>query len=194
MSPISVVTDFSVHTGGERLRLKSFSVENVRSYGKVESLTTTEPISLIIGPNGGGKTNLFDALATVVRRFIIAGRSIAGSQPQDGRPMRELQTNNEVQNLQLEKHNLLLDQDQEIVLDIEVTASDVQAMETIFVSREKMADVASDIRGWNYKFCLDWSEDLPSKRSSSKGSRKTDLPNGAGGILDESSNDGSARG
>ena len=60
------------------MRLKSFSVENVRSYGSAEILSAEESISLIIGPNGGGKTNLFDALATVALDKDISDQAALG--------------------------------------------------------------------------------------------------------------------
>lgn len=52
--------------------LRRVAVENVKSFLAREELILDGPISLLIGPNGGGKTNLLDIAVTMLRRFLFA--------------------------------------------------------------------------------------------------------------------------
>ena len=52
--------------------LRRVAVENFRSFLDRTELILDGPISIAIGPNGGGKTNLLDAIVIALRRFIFA--------------------------------------------------------------------------------------------------------------------------
>ena len=87
------------------MRLKAITVENVRSFLVPQTLEAGLGVSIIVGPNGGGKTNLFDTIAIALRKFVICSRRIV-SDPVEGRPKRRhARDNDEVARLVLEKHN-----------------------------------------------------------------------------------------
>ncbi|HAT8810715.1 TPA: AAA family ATPase, partial [Legionella pneumophila] len=52
------------------MRIKRLEVENVRSFLDKAELILDGKISIIIGPNGGGKTNLLDILVIMLRRYL----------------------------------------------------------------------------------------------------------------------------
>lgn len=54
--------------------LKKITIENVRSFLDRREMDFDGPISIIIGPNGGGKTNLLDVVNTMLRRYLFATR------------------------------------------------------------------------------------------------------------------------
>lgn len=145
------------------MRLKAITVENVRSFLAPQTLEAGLGVSIIVGPNGGGKTNLFDTIAIALRKFVISSRRIV-SDPVEGRPKRRhARDNDEVNRLVLEKHNNARDQDQVISITLEVTQADVAAMADIAGKRERLSEFAKelDIDGWSYKFAIGWDADLP---------------------------------
>jgi putative ATP-dependent endonuclease of the OLD family len=53
------------------LKLRRIRIENVRSFLQSAELLVDGDISIIIGPNGGGKTNLLDTITTTLRRHLL---------------------------------------------------------------------------------------------------------------------------
>jgi predicted ATP-binding protein involved in virulence len=53
------------------MKIRRIKIENARSFLEPEELLLDGDISIVIGPNGGGKTNLLDIAALVIRRFIL---------------------------------------------------------------------------------------------------------------------------
>ncbi len=54
------------------MKLRRVLVENVRSFLEPAELLLDGDISIIIGPNGGGKTNLLDTTTTILRRHLLS--------------------------------------------------------------------------------------------------------------------------
>ena len=54
------------------LKLRHLSVQNVPSVVDQQVLELDGDISILIGPNGGGKTNLLDAGVVSLRRYLFA--------------------------------------------------------------------------------------------------------------------------
>jgi putative ATP-dependent endonuclease of OLD family len=52
--------------------IRKLALQNVRSFLNRQELTLDGAITIIIGPNGGGKTNLLDTLVTMLRRYLLA--------------------------------------------------------------------------------------------------------------------------
>ena len=52
--------------------LKRVAIKNVRSFLDRTELALDGPMTIIIGPNGGGKTNLLDTTVIVLRRYLFA--------------------------------------------------------------------------------------------------------------------------
>ena len=54
------------------MKLRRVLVENVRSFLDSAELLLEGEISIIIGPNGGGKTNLLDTTTTALRKHLLS--------------------------------------------------------------------------------------------------------------------------
>lgn len=54
--------------------LRRIAIENVRSFLERQEVLFDGPITIIIGPNGGGKTNLLDTVVIMLRRYLLATR------------------------------------------------------------------------------------------------------------------------
>ena len=53
------------------MKIRSATIDNCKSYKDPESFTLEDDISLLVGPNAGGKSNAMDILAVVLRRFFL---------------------------------------------------------------------------------------------------------------------------
>ena len=53
------------------MKLRRLGIENVRSFLDREELQLPGELSIIIGPNGGGKTNLLDTAVLALRVFLL---------------------------------------------------------------------------------------------------------------------------
>jgi putative ATP-dependent endonuclease of OLD family len=109
------------------MKLKRFSVQNVRSFMERETLEIDGDISILIGPNGGGKTNLLDAVVVLLRRYLFASRFPAHVPTPENQNRWEFRPNDALNQLNLERHVLAPSGlDQVLEAQIEVTAPDIQ--------------------------------------------------------------------
>ncbi|WP_250534262.1 AAA family ATPase [Caballeronia sp. AZ10_KS36] len=122
------------------MKLLSVRVENVRSFADEQVLRLDGDISIIIGPNGSGKTNLLDAIFVSLRRHIFVSWVAPEDSREPGRPMRfRFQRNDQINHTQLHKHTDLANRDQVITFEIQVTQQDVQNMERIAKKRDVLS-------------------------------------------------------
>jgi putative ATP-dependent endonuclease of the OLD family len=85
--------------------LKRVAVENIRSFLDREELLIDGKISILIGPNGGGKTNLLDAIIVMIRRYLYASTYVVAA-PTVEQPSRHIfQANDALNQLVLEPHS-----------------------------------------------------------------------------------------
>ncbi|MCX8492151.1 MAG: AAA family ATPase [Cyclobacteriaceae bacterium] len=110
------------------MKLRKIKLKNVRSFLEEQTLELSEEISIIIGPNGGGKTNLLDTAVLALRIHLLKSW-IPRHTPIEGQQERFEWVNNDgfAANL-LEKHSTAATEEQRIDLTIEVTPTDVNSM------------------------------------------------------------------
>lgn len=110
------------------MKLRKIKIKNVRSFLEEQTFELAEDISIIIGPNGGGKTNLLDTAVLALRIHLLKSW-IPRHTPVEGQQERFEWTHNDgfSANL-LEKHSAAAADEQRIELTIEVTPTDVESM------------------------------------------------------------------
>jgi len=110
------------------MKLRKIKQKNVRSFLEEQTFELAEEISIIIGPNGGGKTNLLDTAVLSLRIYLLKSW-IPQHSPIEGQQERFQWINNDrfAANL-LEKHSAAPTEEQRIELTIEVTPTDVKSM------------------------------------------------------------------
>lgn len=111
--------------------VKKITIENVRSFLDRREMLFDGPISIIIGPNGGGKTNLLDVLNTMLRRYLFATRYFAQSHDAEQQIQWELRHNDQLNQMLLEKHSSARTRPQYVAIEIEVSQSDIDNMRLI---------------------------------------------------------------
>src|SRR5690606_15585858 len=105
--------------------------ENVRSFQDRREISFDGNISILIGPNGGGKTNLLDTLVGMLRRHVFNAPYYVHS-PQADQPDRwETRYNDSLNHFTFEKHSAARTQGQVVELELEVTEQDISNMRAI---------------------------------------------------------------
>jgi len=107
------------------LKIRKVAIENVRSFLERQVLEVPGDLSIVIGPNGGGKTNLLDTAVIALRHFILKSWVPRHSPAADWQDRYEWVQNDAIQPGALEKHSMGSAKDQIIELELEVTATDI---------------------------------------------------------------------
>jgi putative ATP-dependent endonuclease of OLD family len=53
------------------MKLKRLAIQNIRSFGQKREVEFHDDFTILIGPNGGGKSNLLDVITVGVRQFFL---------------------------------------------------------------------------------------------------------------------------
>lgn len=113
------------------MQIRRLAIENVRSFLDRREISFDGQISILIGPNGGGKTNLLDTLAIMLRRYIFNSPYYRHSPTPDEPDRWEEQYNDQLNQLFFEKNSGGGGRDQVIELELEITQVDVDNMRLI---------------------------------------------------------------
>ena len=116
-------------------------------------------VAIVVGPNGGGKTNLLDTIVIVLRRYIFASMYVVAS-PTTDQPNRHLiQANDQLNNMLLERHsNSLPSQRQYVELELEVSERDVQNIHAMRKDTQAIGvKAAGKYHGYDFNQCVGWT-------------------------------------
>lgn len=103
-------------------------MQNVRSFLDRQELVLAGEISILIGPNGGGKTNLLDTAVLALRIHLLKSWIPRHSPSDDWQDRYEWINNDALNSRLLERHSAAGNLDQVIELTVEVTAPDVESI------------------------------------------------------------------
>jgi putative ATP-dependent endonuclease of OLD family len=110
------------------MKLRRISIENVRSFLKTQELRLDGDISIVIGPNGGGKTNLLDTAVLALRIHLLKSWMRRHNPTNDWQDRYDWTNNDALNPGLLEKHNGAPDRNQRIELDLEITQPDIDSI------------------------------------------------------------------
>ncbi|WP_137113309.1 AAA family ATPase [Mesorhizobium sp. GR13] len=113
------------------MRIRRLAVENVRSFLARREISFDGQISILIGPNGGGKTNLLDTLVIMLRRYIFNSPYYRHSPTADEPDRWQEEYNDQLNQLVFEKNSAGGALDQVIELELEITQDDIDNMQLI---------------------------------------------------------------
>ena len=123
--------------------VRRVAIENVRSFLDRAELMLDGPITIVIGPNGGGKTNLLDTIVIMLRRHLFASMYAAHA-PTPEQPNRyEFRQNDVLNNMILERHSAGAGRDQIVDIEVEVTSRDLENMHSMQNDAERLTELAS---------------------------------------------------
>ena len=107
------------------MKVRRVLVENVRSFLEPAELIIDGDILIIIGPNGGGKTNLLDTISIALRLFLLKSWLSRHNPTAEWQERYGWIANDSINANILEKHSKGRDKGQRIEIDIELTERDL---------------------------------------------------------------------
>ncbi|MGC6329972.1 AAA family ATPase [Rhizorhabdus sp. FW153] len=137
--------------------LRKFGLENVRSFYDRSELLIDKQISIIIGPNGGGKTNLLDAITITLRKYLLLSMWAAHAPTSEQPDRYEIRQNDMLNSMLLPKHLERTSDHQRIEIDIEISQSDIDNIANIKNTCIELHDLASTkFFNIDIKFAAEW--------------------------------------
>jgi len=147
------------------MKIKRFSVQNVRSFMERQDLALDGDISILIGPNGGGKTNLLDAVVVLLRRYLFASMWAAHAPTPENPNRYEFRANDALNQLTLERHaKAPKNMDQLVEAVVEVSERDIKNMVSMKADAERLRELSSS-KYFNVQFDAPVRWDLNSIRA-----------------------------
>jgi len=114
------------------MKLKSITIENMRSFRERTTIGFDKRFNILIGPNAGGKSNLFDIITIATRHYFVKVFSIIEHSDQTGffRSIQQPQVFHPIQN-HLEKFIGSESNTSSIEIVFEVTKEDIENINEI---------------------------------------------------------------
>jgi putative ATP-dependent endonuclease of OLD family len=132
--------EVAIRLGMYSMKLRRVLVENVRSFLDPAELLMDGDISIIIGPNGGGKTNLLDTATTAIRKYLLTSWAPIKNPTPEIPDRYEFRSNETIAAVKLETHSQGKGREQKIEIEVEVTARDI---ENILAMRDSAREIHS---------------------------------------------------
>lgn len=123
--------------------IRRFAIQNVRSFLDRTELLLDGNITIVIGPNGGGKTNLLDTTVIMLRRYLFASMYAVHAPTPEQFNRYQFQYNDALNSMVLERHSDGNDMDQIVEVEVEVTSKDIQNMQSIKADVNKLLSLAN---------------------------------------------------
>lgn len=143
------------------MKLRRVLIENARSFLDPAELVLDGEISIVIGPNGGGKTNLLDTVTTVLRRHLLSSITPRKSPTAEVPDRFEFVGNDMLNNTPLERHTKGQSRQQLVEIEVEVTQRDI---DNISAMRDSAVEIAGLTErkyvGYSIREATDWDLSL----------------------------------
>ena len=154
--------------GGDRLRsvtdgheATTSSLENVRSFLEPAELRLDGEISIVIGPNGGGKTNLLDTTTTILRRHFLTSFTPRKAPSTEYPGRYEFGTNNMLENTRLEPHSQGKGRPSRVEIQVEVTEPDIENISLMHRTAAELSDSTQHLYvGYSIREAANWDLSL----------------------------------
>lgn len=122
------------------MKLINITLENYRSFRDRQTFQVDGDISIIIGPNGGGKSNLLDVTSLLLKKHVLKPWSIRDIDPPN--PYKyQIYRNDHNLDHQLRKHLDAPNEAQFAEITLEVTEQDLKSMQYIIEHETKFREL-----------------------------------------------------
>lgn len=151
------------------MKVNSLQIKNVKSFREEERISFNDDFNILIGPNGGGKSNLLDTTTIVLNQFFL--QSALTQTTNNGLRLRKQTPFNNVDQL-LEKY-IGEEGESKIIIELQISPEDIQNIESLIEHKEELREALSPFSQLNgiqnrLNFIDTWSLDEISEAQSVK--------------------------
>lgn len=138
--------------GGIILKLKQVTLQNIKSFKNTTTIDFDNSFNILIGPNGGGKSNLLDIITISMRAFFLHGYALVPQSDEKGN-FYSVQQHNAFGNihLYLDKFYDSLESSQ-ITMTFAISQEDIDNIKLVFDNKNRI--IASYKKYRNNSFAL----------------------------------------
>lgn len=108
--------------------LHRIAITNVKSFLDRQEINLEEKVTILLGPNGGGKTNLLDVAVTMLRRFLMVAPTFDRQPTSEDPDMWAVNYNHALDEMPVERHYFGGGLPQRIEVLISPSQDDINAM------------------------------------------------------------------
>lgn len=142
------------------MKVNSLQIKNVKSFREEELISFNDDFNILIGPNGGGKSNLLDTTTILINQFFL--QPAITQTTNNGLRLRKQSAFSNVDQL-LEKY-IGEDEESKIVIELKISPEDIQNIESLIEHKEELRDALSPFSQLNgiqrrLNFIDNWSLD-----------------------------------
>lgn len=143
------------------MKLNKITLKNYRSFKDEQTFHIDGNISILIGPNGGGKSNLLDTTLLLLRRYIFTSWLIEEPQPHTS-PLPRIVFNDSNSASHLQKHADAGNETQTAEITVEVTSQDVISIKDIIDNAPQLkAALSISYTGVSFPNVDHWNQNTP---------------------------------
>lgn len=121
-----------------KMKVRRVIVQNVLSFAEPAELLLDGDIAILIGPNGGGKTNLLDIISHILRTYLLKSWLLKPHGTAEIPERQEFYEHDRLRDHFLPKHTTHQSEDQVMTVSLEVTELDIANMQ---VTKEIATDI-----------------------------------------------------
>lgn len=126
------------------MRIQSITIKNVKSFRDETNLEFSEVFDILVGPNGGGKSNLLDVITITLRHFFLKGYSIVDTTDDRGLPAKDIREQTTFQQIHNHLEKFIGDStESRISIVLIPTEQDIQNIATIKSLKNQIEQVLS---------------------------------------------------
>lgn len=129
-----------------RMKLKRLAIQNIRSFGQKREFAFHDDFTILIGPNGGGKSNLLDVITVTLRQFFLRPWGLIHEQDASG-PYLRFNSEDPFRNILTELSKFEGAVDPSVIeLDWQISQQDVANMHSIVGRLQSILEHARKFR------------------------------------------------
>lgn len=142
------------------MKIKSITIENCKSFKDQEKIDFDQPVTIMVGPNGGGKSNILDILTVVIKKYLFHTYRINEGSNATGF-YKDIQQQNLFgdTNKFLDKYEGYESNEQNIELKLRVGATDIRNIKNIKTKKTDLNSALDNYRNKplsNFDFTDQW--------------------------------------
>ncbi|PZR32129.1 ATP-dependent endonuclease [Caulobacter segnis] len=139
------------------MKIRSVKISNVRSFLEQQTLLVDGEIAILVGPNGGGKTNLLDTIIIAIKRYLMPPAYIRQI-PQPHDPYyHDFTYNDQLNNTPLDRYSGSEGEPQEVEIAFEVTTQDIANIAMIKADAKRLVKAEKrNVHGSRSEGAADW--------------------------------------